>query len=72
MIKFCCDGEKEVATKIEEDLRMAKAIVSQHIILCRNKQLSKRQEPEKKSLSREKSFLSQQKIAKDLKKFYDD
>ena len=47
---------------------MAKAIVSQHIILCRDKKLSKLQEQEKKNLSRPKSFLSRQKISKDLKK----
>ena len=55
-------------TQIEEDLIMAKVIVSQHIILCRDKQLSKLQELEKKNMSRPNSFLSQQKIAKDLKK----
>ena len=51
MIKFCCDREKQVVTATEEDLRMAKAIMSQHIILCRDKQLNKRQELEKKNLS---------------------
>ena len=42
--------------------------MSQHIILCRDKQLSKLQEPEKKNLSQPKSFLSRQKITKALKK----
>ena len=42
--------------------------MSQHIILCHDKQINKLQEPEKKNMSRPKSFLSRQKIAKDLKK----
>ena len=52
------NGNKEVFyrdnksyTEIEEELRMAKAIVSQYIILCYDKQLNKRQELEKKSIS---------------------
>ena len=66
--KILSRQRKYVAITIEEDLRMAKEIVSQHIILCRDNQLSKQQEPVKKNLSRPKNFLSRQKIAKDLKK----
>ena len=51
IIKFCCDRENQVMTATEEDSRMAKAIVSQHVILCRDKQLNKRQELEKTNMS---------------------
>ena len=51
-----------VATEIEEEFSIAKAIVSQKIILCRNTQLNNIEELGKKSLSRPRSFLSRQKL----------
>ena len=50
--------KNHVAAEIEEELSIAKAIVSEQIILCRNTQLNKLEELEKKSLSRPRSFMS--------------
>ena len=56
--------------KIEEELRMAKAIMSQHVILCRDKQLSKRTRIREENSVATKEFFIATEIAKDLKKSY--